>query len=101
MTQYEFEAIKSELESIAEAIVKAKRPEYTQDSQDVLANFRRVAADTGITPLQAWLVYFGKHYASICRSVADPKAPSCEGIESRFADIRNYLDLGFALFRER
>jgi len=85
-------------------IANRKRPDYTQMSADVLANFKDAARDAGITPLQAWLVHFQKQYSAVARFIKTygkegAPAPS-ESVLSRFADLYNYILLGYALYRE-
>ena len=62
-----------ELEELARNIEDSKRPGYTQANGDVLANFRKAAELNGITPMQAWGVYFYKHVAAIMSYTTDPK----------------------------
>jgi hypothetical protein len=84
----------------AQAIETAKRPAYTQGSVDVLANFRRIAERTGLTPGQVLTVYLLKHLDSITAALCQPTLPQAETVVSRFADAVNYLKLGFALLEE-
>lgn len=88
------------LNELADSIVAAKRPDYTQLSSDILANFKRSAEEAGITPRQAWLVHFHKQYSAVAKNVKSPSTPTSEGIHLRFSDLRNYLYLGFALWVE-
>jgi hypothetical protein len=101
MTLEEFDKVAASLNDLADQIVVKKRPDYTQQDTDVLANFKRAAHDAGITPLQAWLVHFQKQYSAVARYVANPTCEPSESITSRFADLRNYLQLGFALYNEK
>lgn len=100
MIQKQFETVSKHLTDKAQAIMDAKQPEYTLDSVDVLANFKKEAEENGITPLQVWGVYFGKHVASIKAFVKDPNRTLSEPIDGRFADTLNYLKLGYALASE-
>jgi hypothetical protein len=86
--------------SKASSIEDAKRPAYTGGNPDCLHNFKTVAARLGISPLQAWGVYFLKHIDAITSLAKDETLPQAEAIEGRFADAINYLKLGFALFTE-
>lgn len=45
--------------------VQTKGLKYTEGSGDRLANFKKEAAEIGLTPLQVWSVYFGKHLSAI------------------------------------
>lgn len=90
-----------ELLDLAYEIEEAKRPGYTQDSDDVLANFKKAAEMTGTTDLQAWSVYFYKHVAAILSYAKDPSIPQAEDLDGRFADAINYLKLGFHMIKEK
>lgn len=81
----------------AQAIVVAKRPSYTAESEDVLANFRRIANITGLTPGQVLTVYMMKHVLSVCSSLTKSTVADPEPILGRFADAVNYLALGYAM----
>jgi hypothetical protein len=85
----------------ADAIQTAKRPGYTIASDDILANFKRVADRTGLTAEQAWAVYFLKHIDAITSIMTKPDAAVSEAPIGRFADAINYLLLGWALLQER
>jgi hypothetical protein len=100
VTGAEFETVVSEMHTLASDIASAKRPDYTQESSDVLQNFKDGAKDAGIRPMQDWMVHFQKQYSAICRMVKNPAGTPSEPIIARFADLRNYLDLGYALYVE-
>jgi|TARA_R110000744_G_scaffold212334_1_gene331318 hypothetical protein len=89
-----------ELLTLAQEIEESKRPGYTQDSPDVLANFKKAAEMAGTTPMQAWSIYFYKHVAAIMTYAKDPDIQQGEALDGRFADAINYLKLGFHMFRE-
>lgn len=96
----EFEKVVASLRIRADEIVGLKRQDYTQHSKDVLANFKRAAEHAGITPMQVWLVFFNKHYSAVASYVQKPLSQTSEPIIDRFADLRNYLDLGWALIND-
>jgi len=100
MTQTIFNTYINDLNSFADSIVAAKRPDYTRENTDVLSNFKETAAFCGITPLQAWLVHFYKQFSAVARFVKNPDATPSESLDSRFADMRNYLQLGYAILKE-
>lgn len=100
MTTKEFDEIILNLNNRADAIVSAKRPDYTQESSDVLANFKEAALAAGISPLQVWLVHFHKQYSAVARYVKNPDCTPSEPLTDRFADLRNYLQLGYALLND-
>jgi hypothetical protein len=88
------------LHRMAQTIAEKKRPDYTQGATDVLANFKDAARDAGITPMQAWAVHFQKQYSAVCRWAKKPDASLSEPLDSRFADLLNYIGLGYAIYRE-
>jgi len=89
-----------ELLTLAQEIEESKRPGYTQDSPDVLANFKKAAEMVGTTPMQAWSIYFYKHVAAIMTYAKNPNIQQGEALDGRFADAINYLKLGFHMLRE-
>jgi hypothetical protein len=68
------------------------------EKKDRLANFKRIAADMDLTPMQVWLVYFLKHVDSVKTFVRT--GHESEGFRSRALDIANYAILGAALVSE-
>lgn len=101
MTHEEYAQIAGGLVALAAQIEAAKRPAYTRGSDDVLANFKRVAAQAGLMPGHVLLVYAMKHWDAVCSALTDPSIPQAESVESRFADLINYLKLGYALLEEQ
>lgn len=100
MNADEFNKHIADLMGEADGIATAKRPGYTQASDDVLANFKVAAAQAGIIPMQAWSVYFWKHASAILTYAKDKNIPQAESIKGRFCDAINYLQLGYALALE-
>ena len=96
-----FNAIVHELDSHAQETMNKKGPEYTQESADVLNNFKATAKRIGISPLKVWSIFFDKQVQSIMSHVNNPHLDKAESLESRFADVINYCRLGHALFTER
>lgn len=101
MTSERFEQLKAELHASATGIADGKRPGYTQGNTDVLHNFKAAAKMAGITPLQAWSVYFWKHIAATLSYAKDPTLPQAEPMLGRISDARNYLDLFYGLVVEQ
>lgn len=101
MNQTDYDTLASGLMALAREIEMSKRPGYTVGSVDVLANFKAVAARSGITTEQAWCVYFLKHIDAIVTIMTKPDLPISEAPPGRFADAINYLRLGFAILAER
>lgn len=93
MTQEELnQIIKDSLKRRADLEVSKGR-EYTQGSEDRLANFKRAAEILKISPLKVWAVYFNKHWDSLMNFIKSGKEFSTESIESRIDDMQVYLDL--------
>lgn len=100
MNALHFDAIRTNLSVERDSIVQSKRPEYTEGNADVLHNFKVVAAELGITPIQVWYVYFRKHVASISQFAAKPNLTLAEPISGRICDAMNYLELLAALVED-
>jgi len=99
MNTEEFTESCKELDAIASHIAESKRPAYSQnEGADITANFKRGADAAGIEPLQAWLIHFEKQYSGIATYIRT--GAESEPIESRFADVLNYLYLGFSLLKD-
>lgn len=101
MTHDQYLAAKDTLLRTAEDIESSKRPAYTIGSEDVLANFKRVAERTGQTPGQVLATYMLKHVDAVTSALCRPDLPQAEAILGRFADLINYAKLGYALIEER
>jgi hypothetical protein len=100
MTQKELHEIKKRLERYAATIMHTKQPEYTNQNQDVLINFKQTAENLGLEPLEVWAVFFHKHVQSILTHCHNPGMNQAEPIESRFADALNYIYLGYGLLHD-
>lgn len=101
MNLHEFDELRARLNAERETIVFAKRPEYTEGKTDVLSNFKQVAEELGISPLDVWYVYFRKHISSIVTYVKNPDVVLSEPIFGRIKDAMNYLELLAALAKEK
>ena len=83
------------------AILGVKGPSYsgaTDPTADRLGNFKRCAKAAGVTPMQAWLIYFQKHVDAVSTYVRT--GLQSEPIMGRFLDLANYALLGAALVEE-
>lgn len=83
----------------ASEILELKGNNYAY-GEDRLANFKRAAEKSGISPLQAWNVYFVKHLDAIHSFIQGKWRNDGEPIDKRFEDAINYLLLGLALVYE-
>mgnify|MGYP003394002696 FL=1 len=99
MTPDEFDIKRKAFNAECEEALKYKGEAYTRGTADRLANFKSVAKDVGLTPLQVWSVYFHKHLDAIHYWMITGKEGP-EGVRENFKDARNYLDLGLALKEE-
>ena len=100
MTQKEFHEVTFQLLDSALSIREAKQPEYTLESPDVLNNFKQSAIRAGVDPMQVWSIFFDKQLSSIQAHIKNPNLVQAEPLDSRWADLYNYLLLGFALYKE-
>lgn len=100
MNQPDYDHLAAALLNEAASIETAKRPGYTLGHADVLKNFKHAAERAGITPGQAWAVYFLKHIDAITSVMTRPDLPVAEAPLGRFADAINYLKLGYALLND-
>ena len=101
MNSNEYKKHARQLKKDAYRIMSAKQPEYTNNNTDVLHNFKSTAKRLGTDPMTVWSVFFDKHIQAIQSHAANPDMPQAEPIESRYADAMNYLQLGYALMKER
>jgi hypothetical protein len=100
MTQEEFNYTIIGLFQDAEEIRLTKQPEYTLENVDVLNNFKQSAKRAGVSPMQVWSIFFDKQLTSIQSHIKNPNLVQAEPLDSRWADLYNYLLLGFALYKE-
>jgi hypothetical protein len=101
MNHKDFEKLFKDLVEKETALMKSKGEEYCKGNPDRLHNFKDIAQDLGLDPLQIWAVYFKKHIDSILSYIKNGGVKSNESIQSRFYDARNYLALGLALIEEK
>lgn len=103
MDQMTFDKFVQETVAATADLLRVKGGEYA-GSLDRLANFKRGAELTGVTPLQCAFIYASKHYDAVATFVRDEAAgmerPRSESIEGRFDDLINYCILMKALVRE-
>lgn len=74
---------------------RTKGEEYKRGDDDQFANFKRRAAETGVTMLQVWHVFFSKHIDSITTYIKDDakgeRRTFSEPIAGRIDDAIVYL----------
>lgn len=98
MTYEEFDDIVDRLHKLEKEICATKGKEYS-NSEDRLANFKRVGTELAISPLSVAYVYLKKHLDSISFATKNDEVIS-ESFESRILDARTYLALLYALYIE-
>jgi hypothetical protein len=79
--------IESEFDNIRN-VRETKGREYAGE-EDTLADFKEVATEAGITPLQCWLTYVKKHQRAVDTFIREGSVKS-EAIEDRIRDIVVY-----------
>lgn len=93
MNQVEFDKLVAETIDSIQQLLTVKGGEYA-GSEDRLANFKRGAELTGVTPLQVAMIYLSKHYDAVSTYVRDTaqgvSRPRSESILGRLDDIINY-----------
>ena len=99
MTRDTFRALIEVTRAAEDKLLEEKGADYTRKSEDVLANFKRVAEAANLTPIQVWYVYAAKHWDALSAFVMFGEVKS-EAIEGRFHDLRNYLMLGLGILAE-
>jgi len=90
MYKDDFYALVKNMQEEEQDILFRKGQDYQCGSNDVLANFRRIAERLSLSPLEVWAVYFLKHIDAILTFVRQGTVAS-EDIKGRFNDARNYL----------
>lgn len=98
MTHEEQTVIDKIVEGEVAKIRATKGREYATD-EDTLADFKEVARNAGITPLQCWLTYVEKHQRAIATFVREGDVKS-EAIEDRVLDVIVYHHLLLGLITE-
>src|SRR3990172_4068329 len=80
-------------------MMRRKGADYQQGNDDLLYQFRAMAADLDITPEKAWGVLFRKHLGAVWSYVKKGKTES-ESIQSRIKDLIVYLLLFYRMVSE-
>ncbi|MFX0084220.1 MAG: hypothetical protein ACFFAU_01000 [Candidatus Hodarchaeota archaeon] len=100
MTHKDFDKLFKKMIDEEVKVMCSKGPDYTRNSPDKLANFKRTANEIGITPEKVLYVLIKKHWAAIITYIKEGKLKG-EPVESKILDVRNYLALLRALIEER
>ena len=100
MERTPFSFLQSSIQSKRWEVLKAKWKDYSWVTDDVFGNFKEVAAELGITPMQVLWVYMNKHFKALNKYIRNPNAIISEPIEWRIIDAMNYLDFMYGLYSE-
>jgi hypothetical protein len=98
MTYEELQQIEEQVWERMRKIRETKGREYAHD-EDTLADFKEVAADAGISPMQCWLTYVQKHQRAIATFVREGSVKS-ESIYDRVLDVVVYHVLLLGLVQD-
>lgn len=98
MIAKDFNQETEKMESLAREIESAKRPNYCIGDSNVLNNFDLIAKIVGITPMQVGIVFALKHFLSVASAAKFPEMKQAEPMIGRFADLKNYNKLLYALW---
>lgn len=98
-TRFKEEYLVATMERLIE-LTDSKGREYA-NSDDQLANFKRLATRLGLSPAQVAMVYLTKHLDSIDSWVSNPYQDLSEPIDGRIDDAILYLILLKAISNEQ
>lgn len=96
----DFYAIRKDLMDEALRVTQSKGADYTTGDTDALKNFKSVAKDLGLTPLQVWGVYAKKHFDAVMAYAKTGGQNESEPIKGRLIDVINYAALFYGLVME-
>ena len=100
-THEEFLKKKDQLNELADKIQESKNPAYSMDDEDFHNNFRTISNTLGVDEMLVWAVYYLKHITAVLSYAKNPNTPQAEPLDERFADIINYTQFGFSMYKER
>lgn len=79
-------------------VLEEKSDDYAAED-DALRAFREIADQLGLSMQQVWAVFFSKHVAAVMAYARDGTLES-EPLRSRIIDLKNYLDILYAMYKE-
>lgn len=100
MKHKQFELLAEHILQEAKETRTGKGRDYTRDSDDALANFKRCGERIGVTPQKALLIYMSKHSDAIETYIKTGGQSESEPIKTRIIDNINYLLLLWGLIEE-
>lgn len=102
MTNDEFIDYRNKLDDYCIALLQRKKDEYTGD-EDRLSNFTKAGQLLGLTPISSLIGFMAKQEVSLhdmCIDIEDGKTFPLIQWREKIGDIRNYLDLLWAMVCE-
>ena len=100
MTHEEFNKIYKKMLAEEKDIMIKKGLDYTRNSPDKLANFKRIAEKYNIDILKVISIYMEKHFDALVTYITTGRLKG-EPVHSKIQDIRNYLALLYAAIIEK
>ena len=99
MNRVQMEEIMERIINLVSDTREAGQNEYARDSENVFANFERVASFTKTTREKALLTYMIKHIDGLC-AYADGHHSQRENVRGRLTDIIVYCMLFWGMVEE-
>ena len=99
MTRNEMSIIMKRIMNVVSDTREAGQSEYARDSENVFANFERVASFTKTSREKALLTYLIKHIDGLC-AYADGHHSQRENVRGRLTDIIVYCMLFWGMVEE-
>lgn len=100
MTSKEFSELMEQTFKDCSKLSNAKGADYTNGSQDVLANFKEAGKGIEAHPMDVCWIFMNKHYQAITNYVRTKGQSESEPISERIKDLINYLVLLQGLIKE-
>jgi hypothetical protein len=98
MNSQQFEQHKDKFIGEMKALMDTKNPDYSMND-DCMNNYKWIADNTGLTPVQAWGVLMLKHISAIVTYIKKGGLMD-EPIHGRLLDLANYALLGDGLIED-
>lgn len=100
MIAEDYEQLIEDLTYYRNDISKTKRRDYTQESMDVLQNFKNGAEKFDLDPKQVLGVHLEKQISAVFTYIKTNGHSESEPIKNRISDCLNYLELLWGLIYE-
>ena len=99
MNRKEMNMLMNRIANVVDNTREAGQNEYARDSENVFANFERVASFTKTTKEKALLTYMIKHIDGLC-AYADGHRSQRENVRGRLTDIIVYCNLFWGMVED-